>query len=107
MPQVNESPLHQLKGLFESREFVWDKEAWLKFGNWKWDPKTDVFRWSRGMYVFMDLDPDEARTEITDKWQATAVEDLYKIHLTPGQIFASGIPEEGSVFSIILPKKHA
>lgn len=47
------------------RELAEDNEELLQFGNWNWNPKSDIFKWSRGMHILMDFDPDVQGPEIT------------------------------------------
>jgi PAS domain S-box-containing protein len=47
------------------RELAEDNEELLQFGNWNWNPDTDLLNWSRGMYILMDFNPDEYAPEMT------------------------------------------
>ena len=55
------------------RELAEDNEELLQFGNWNWNPKSDTLKWSRGMYILMDFDPDVRGPEITM--------DFYRSHI--------------------------
>jgi len=58
------------------RELAEDNEELLQFGNWNWTPETDVLKWSRGMYILMDFNPDEYAPAITL--------DFYQHHIVAG-----------------------
>src|SRR5258706_322617 len=79
MPE-DKSSFYHLAGQLESQQedflaLAEDNEELWQFGNWNWSPRTDIVKWSRGMFVLMDFDPDEERTEITM--------DFYRSHIIP------------------------
>src|SRR5580704_9049769 len=73
MSKVGELPFHA-KDLIESQDEIFhkeilgladDAEELMRFGNWNWDSKTEILKWSRGMYILMDFNPDVQGPEIT------------------------------------------
>jgi PAS domain S-box-containing protein len=47
------------------KELAEDNEELLQFGNWNWTPANDLLKWSKGMYMLMDYDPEVQEPEIT------------------------------------------
>src|SRR5258708_15740031 len=70
--------IHQI-GLDEDlkiiQELAEDNEELLQFGNWNWNPRTNIIQWSRGMYRLMDF-PETDQPEITL--------DFYLSHVVEG-----------------------
>jgi len=67
MSKTEELTLHHLDDLAEPQdedshqtilELAGSTEELLQFGYWSWDPKKETMKWSKGMYVLMDFDPD-------------------------------------------------
>ncbi len=67
--------IRSLDELRAMRELGEGNEELLQFGNWNWNPHTDILKWSTGMYVLMDFNPAVQIPEINL--------DFYRRYIVP------------------------